>query len=84
MRIRTERDAQWVRLWVEDAGIGIAPEHQERIFGGFERLHGAESYPGTGMGLAIVEKGAQRMGGDVGLESGLGKGSRFWVRMRGA
>ena len=84
VRIRTERDAQWVRLWVEDAGIGIAPEHQERIFGVFERLHGAESYPGTGMGLAIVKKGAQRMGGDVGLESGLGKGSRFWVRMRGA
>jgi signal transduction histidine kinase len=84
VRIRAEGEEAWVRLWVEDAGIGVAPEHQERIFGVFERLHGVESYPGTGMGLAIVKKCVQRMGGDVGLESGLGKGSRFWVRLRRA
>ncbi|WP_293261427.1 MULTISPECIES: CHASE3 domain-containing protein [unclassified Microcoleus] len=71
-----------VRLWVEDNGIGIAPEHQKRIFRVFERLHGIESYPGTGIGLAIVQKGADRMGGRVGVESQLGQGSRFWIELR--
>ncbi|MEG4815380.1 CHASE3 domain-containing protein [Microcoleus sp. K5-D4] len=71
-----------IRLWVEDNGIGIAPEHQKRIFRVFERLHGIESYPGTGIGLAIVKKGVDRMGGQVGVESQLGKGSRFWIQLR--
>jgi PAS domain S-box-containing protein len=71
-----------VRLWVEDNGIGIAPEDQERIFGAFERLHGKQAYPGTGLGLAIVREGAERMGGRVGVESEPGKGSRFWVELR--
>lgn len=69
----------WTRLWVADNGIGIAPEHYERIFGVFERLHGVEIYPGTGIGLAIVSKGMERMGGRVGLESTVGRGSRFWI-----
>lgn len=73
-----------IRLWVEDNGIGIAPEHQERIFRVFERLHGIESYPGTGIGLAIVKKGVDRMGGQVGVESQLGQGSRFWIQLRKA
>jgi len=71
-----------IRLWVEDNGIGIAPEHQKRIFRVFERLHGIETYPGTGIGLAIVKKGADRMGGQVGVESQLGQGSRFWIQLR--
>ncbi|MEG4506933.1 CHASE3 domain-containing protein [Microcoleus sp. F6_B4] len=71
-----------VRLWVEDNGIGIAAEHQKRIFRVFERLHGIESYPGTGIGLAIVKKGVDRMGGQVGVESQLGQGSRFWIQLR--
>ena len=71
-----------IRLWVEDNGIGIAPEHQKRIFRVFERLHGIESYPGTGIGLAIVKKGTDRMGGQVGVESQLGQGSRFWIQLR--
>lgn len=70
-----------VRLWVEDNGIGISPAHQARIFRVFERLHGVETYPGTGIGLAIVRKGAERMGGEVGVEAMLGKGSRFWVKL---
>lgn len=69
-----------VRLWVEDNGIGIAPEHQARIFEVFQRLD--PSYPGTGVGLAIVRKAAERMGGRVGVESELGKGSRFWMELR--
>lgn len=74
----------WVRLWIVDNGIGIAPDHQERIFHVFERLHGAESYPGTGIGLAIVRKGLDRMGGRVGVESQLGQGSRFWIALPNA
>lgn len=73
-----------IRLWVEDNGIGIATEHQKRIFRVFERLHGIESYPGTGIGLAIVCKGVDRMGGRVGVESQLGHGSRFWIELRKA
>jgi PAS domain S-box-containing protein len=69
----------FVRLWVADNGIGIAPEHQERIFGMFQRLHSEASYPGTGIGLAIVKKAVGRMGGTVGVKSSLGSGSRFWV-----
>lgn len=68
-----------VRLWIEDNGIGIAEEYSERIFQVFERLHSSESYPGTGIGLAIVRRGIERMGGDVGFESDPGKGSRFWI-----
>ncbi len=64
---------------MEDNGIGIAPEHQDRIFRVFERLHGSEMYPGTGIGLAIVAKGMERMGGRAGVESSPGKGSKFWI-----
>jgi PAS domain S-box-containing protein len=75
------REPRVAHVWVEDQGIGIAPEHQERIFGVFERLHGAETYPGTGIGLAIVKKGIERLGGRVGVESHEGGGSRFWVEL---
>jgi signal transduction histidine kinase len=68
-------------VWVEDQGIGIASQHQERIFAIFERLHGVEAYPGTGIGLAIVRKGIERLGGRVGVESAEGHGSRFWVEL---
>lgn len=82
IRVRTEeRGDRWVRLWIEDQGIGIAPEHQERIFDVFERLHGSETYPGTGIGLAIVRKGVERMGGSAGVESEPGAGSRFWIEL---
>src|SRR6266700_4195543 len=77
--VRAEPQGQRVRVWVEDNGIGIAAEHHERIFRVFERLHRAEDYPGTGIGLAIVRKGVERMGGRVGLESALGSGSKFWI-----
>ncbi|MBV8616968.1 MAG: PAS domain S-box protein, partial [Acetobacteraceae bacterium] len=49
-----ERPGDRVRLWVEDEGIGLAPGHLGRVFNVFERLHGQETYPGTGIGLAIV------------------------------
>lgn len=77
-------DGKFVRLWLEDNGIGIPPQYHERIFRMFERLHGADSYPGTGIGLAIVRKGIERMGGRVGVESTPGAGSRFWVELPAA
>ena len=75
------REPRTAQVWIEDQGIGIAPAHQERIFGVFERLHGTETYPGTGIGLAIVKKGIERLGGRVGVESQEGRGSRFWVEL---
>jgi signal transduction histidine kinase len=84
VRISCENRKGAVRLAVEDRGIGIAPEHRGRIFGIFERLNRAEDYPGTGIGLAIVRKGIERLGGRWGLESELGKGSRFWIELPAA
>lgn len=81
VRIKAEPRDGRVRLWVEDNGIGIAPEHHERIFRVFERLHRAAEYPGTGIGLAIVRKAMERMGGISGLESEPGRGSRFWIEL---
>ena len=81
-RIRAEYRGEFVRLWVEDNGIGIAPEHWERIFRVFERLHGEETYAGTGIGLAIVQKGVERLGGRAGVESAEGQGSRFWIELK--
>ncbi len=74
---------QQVRLWIEDNGIGIEPNYQEQIFGVFERLHSNETYPGTGIGLAIVRKGAERLGGRAGVESAPHQGSRFWIELQG-
>ncbi len=81
VRIRTEPRGGVVRIWVEDNGIGIAPDHCERIFRLFERLHTAQAYPGTGIGLALVRKGAERMNGRAGVESEPEHGSRFWVEL---
>jgi signal transduction histidine kinase len=79
VRVSGETRGRRVRIRVDDEGIGIGPEHQDRIFGAFERLHGQEAYPGTGIGLAIVKAGVERLGGSVGVESAQGRGSRFWI-----
>lgn len=79
--IESEVAQSWTRLWIEDCGIGIAPHHQERIFGAFERLHGVEAYSGTGIGLAIVKRGIERLGGRIGVESKINQGSRFWIEL---
>lgn len=84
LEIWTEPAGEMVRLSVRDNGIGIASEHQNRIFRVFERLHAADDYPGTGIGLAIVRKGAERMGGSAGVHSEQGKGSTFWVELKPA
>jgi signal transduction histidine kinase len=81
VRIWTEEGDAWVRLSIQDNGIGIASEHHQRIFRVFERLHSAEQYSGTGIGLANVSKAVERMGGRVGVESQPQQGSRFWVEL---
>ena len=69
-----------VRLVVADKGIGIAPEYHDKVFRVFERLENDKE--GTGIGLSIVRKGVERMGGNVGVESnGSGQGSKFWVEL---
>jgi PAS domain S-box-containing protein len=79
VRIWSERVDGFTRMWVEDNGIGIPAEDQRQIFEPFMRLHAESEFPGTGIGLAIVRKGIERMGGRVGVESELGRGSRFWI-----
>jgi len=79
--IRADTLDQTVRLWVEDNGVGVAEHHMERIFRVFERLNKAEEYPGTGIGLAIVRKSMERMNGQVGIESRVGQGSKFWIEL---
>lgn len=81
VRVRTQEYGEFIRVWVEDNGPGIAPDHHAQIFRLFTRLDG-EKYAGTGVGLAIVQKGVERMGGRVGVESSAGQGSRFWFELR--
>lgn len=79
---RLEQNAmKFVRIWVEDSGIGIPAAHTERIFRPFERLHGIDEYQGTGVGLAVVDKAVRRMNGRCGVESVEGQGSRFWIEL---
>jgi PAS domain S-box-containing protein len=81
IKVWSEIQTQVATVWIEDNGIGISLEIQDRIFKVFERLHGADEYPGTGLGLAIVRKGIERMNGVVGVESTVGSGSRFWLKL---
>jgi signal transduction histidine kinase len=70
----------YIRLWVADNGIGIPGEAQAQIFKMFQRLD--KNYDGTGVGLTVVRKAVEKMGGRVGLESEPGRGSRFWVELK--
>jgi hypothetical protein len=81
IQIWTQSDGNNVRLCVQDQGIGIAAKYHQKIFNVFERLHRQEEYPGTGIGLAIVAKGMERLGGRAGVESELDKGSTFWIEL---
>jgi PAS domain S-box-containing protein len=81
IRVYSEIRGLDIRLWVEDNGIGIAPEYQNRLFGMFERVLPDEQYEGTGVGLAITRKVIERMGGQVGMESDGFSGSKFWIQL---
>ncbi|BDP41410.1 hypothetical protein DAETH_13790 [Deinococcus aetherius] len=81
VRVWAETRGGLRRVWVEDNGIGVDVRHEQRIFRVFERLHTLEAYPGTGVGLAIVRKGLERMNGRVGVRPREGGGSRFWFEL---
>ena len=76
-----QSEGDHVVLRVTDKGIGIAPEYHQKIFDVFQRLHSQDEYPGTGIGLAIVKKAVDMLGGRVWVESKVGGGSTFYVEV---
>lgn len=71
----------WVQLSVADQGIGFDMKHHDRIFGMFQRLHRQDQIPGTGIGLAMVHKAIERMGGRIRADSAPGQGARFVIEL---
>ncbi len=82
VRISAETIGDECRIWFVDNGIGIASVDVDRIFGIFVKVHPTEKYGGTGIGLSIVRKAAEKMNGKVGVESTLHEGSRFWLQLK--
>lgn len=82
VRLWTETDATTVRLFIRNNGVGFPRGSEKRLFGMFQRFRPAALYEGTGMGLAIVRKATERMGGTVELESSTDQGSTFVVTLR--
>lgn len=81
IRIEAQIRGDRVLLSVTDQGIGFDMKHHDRIFGMFQRLHRQDQIPGTGIGLALVLKAVERMGGTIRAESAPGQGARFEIEL---
>jgi len=81
IRVYGEENHGDCRIFVEDNGIGFDEKYLEKIFEPFQRLHGRNEYPGTGMGLAICRKIVERHGGTITARSTPGKGSTFIITL---
>ncbi len=79
--IQIEAQGTSARVSVRDNGIGISPGYHKRVFGVFERLHPNDAFPGVGVGLALVQRAVQRMGGVVGVEANPEGGATFWIEL---
>ena len=79
-----DQDSLFVRFEVKDTGIGIAPDKLATLFRAFQQVDASTTrqFGGTGLGLAITDRLARLMGGETGVESEPGKGSRFWISAR--
>ncbi|HEV7332271.1 MAG TPA: ATP-binding protein [Flavisolibacter sp.] len=84
IRISGERIDDAVFIQIEDNGIGMEKEDQQRIFGAFQRLHGRSEYEGTGIGLAIVKKIVEIHDGQIDVESRVGEGTTFTINLQSA
>ena len=81
--IEAERDNGDWRFSVRDNGIGMNPDHARRIFEPFQRLHGEEDYPGTGIGLAVCERIIGQLGGRIWVAQQPGRGQRLLIHPAG-
>jgi PAS domain S-box-containing protein len=81
VRIEAQAEGDRVRLSVSDQGIGFDMRYHDRIFGMFQRLHRQDQIPGTGIGLALVQKAVERMGGQIRAESAPGQGATFHIEL---
>ncbi len=81
IEIGTEETAEHHLIWVRDNGVGFDMKYHDRIFNIFQRLDPGEEYPGTGIGLAIVRKAMERMGGRAWAESEAGHGATFYLEI---
>lgn len=79
--ITSEKTGDGWKISVKDKGLGIEPEHQERIFKIFQRLHARADFPGTGIGLSICKRIIERHAGKIGVESAPKEGSTFWFTL---
>jgi PAS domain S-box-containing protein len=76
--VEAHSSGEWIRFWVVDDGPGVAEPYREEIFEMFKTLKSRDQVEGSGMGLAIVRKLVEKMGGQCGVDAAEGRGARFW------